>query len=122
MCDFEGGSQKKISPSFRCFVLFTLRCAIYTCGLTLVGHAQHLVPDLTPEKVLRLEIGPELSQDQELAVVTMLACGMKYIWETRVEKKRVETFRMRAEAEARVSILRKTRHAESGNIIIEMLK
>ena len=82
---------------------------------------QHIVPELTPEKALRLELGSEKSDDQELAVVSLLACGFKYIWETRVEKKRPQTYRMRAEAEARVSILRKTRYAESGNKILEML-
>ena len=29
LCNFEGVSQKKISPFSRCFGLFTLRCAIY---------------------------------------------------------------------------------------------
>ena len=101
---------------------FFLCTGSLTCGRDLVGYVQHIVPELTPEKALRLELGSEKSDHQELAVVSLLACGFKYIWETRLEKKRPQTYRMRAEAEARVSILRKTRYAESGNMIIEMLR
>ena len=90
-------------------------------GLSLLGYVQHSVPDLSPEAALRLELGGQLDEEQELATITLLACGLKYIWDARVEKKQVQTFKMRAEAEARVTILRKTRYQESGNIIMEML-
>ena len=91
------------------------------CGLALLGQVQQLVPALTPEAALRLELGPDLDEDQELALVTLLACGLKYIWETRLERKQVQVFKMRAEAEARVSILRKTRYSASGDIMNDMI-
>ena len=91
------------------------------CGLALLGQAQQLVPALTPEAALRLQLGPNLVEEQELALVTLLACGLKYIWETRLEGKRVQVYKMRAEAEARVSILRKTRYSVTGDIITDMI-
>ena len=90
-------------------------------GLALLGYVQVLVPDLSPEAALRLELGIQLEEKEELAIMCMLASGMKYIWETRVEKKQVQTYKMRSEVEARVSILRKTRHKEAGNKMLEMM-
>ena len=63
-------------------------------------------PGLTPEAALRLELDIELEEKEELTIITMLACGLKYIWEARLEKKTVYLFKMRAEVEARVSVLR----------------
>ena len=45
----------------------------------------------------------------------------KYIWETRSEKKTVSLHKMRAEIEAKVSILRKTRYYLSGDKMLEMI-
>ena len=90
-------------------------------GLALLGHVQVLLPDLSPEVALRLEPGRQLDEKEELAIMCMLATGMKYIWETRVEKKQVQTFKMRSEVEARVYILRKTRHNEAGCKMLEMM-
>ena len=90
-------------------------------GHVLLGHVQILVPDLSPEAALRLEFGQDLSNDEELATACLLAAGLKYIWEARVEKKPVTTFKMRAEIEARISILRRTRHKGAGELMLEML-
>ena len=51
----------------------------------------------------------------------MLATGLKYIWQARHDKKQVAKFRMRAEIEAIISILRKTRHREAGDHMMEMI-
>ena len=75
-------------------------------GLGLLGYVQAIVPGLTPEAALRLELDIELEEKEELTIITMLACGLKYIWEARLEKKTVYLFKMRAEVEARVSVLR----------------
>ena len=53
--------------------------------------------------------------------MSTMASGLKYIWEARVEKKQVRIYKMRSEVEARVSILRRTRHKEAGNIMLEMM-
>ena len=75
-------------------------------GLALLGYVQGLVHDLSP--ALIMELGRQLDEKEELAIMCILASGMKYIWETRVEKKQVQTFKMRSDVEPRVSILRKT--------------
>ena len=78
-------------------------------GLALLGCVQRLVPDLSPEAAVRLDFGISLSEEDNLAAVCILSTGLKYIWETRVAKKVVMKYKMRAEVEARVSILRRTR-------------
>ena len=115
LCNFCGDDVETPVHAF-----FQCRSSMLT-GLSLLGYVQSSVPDLSPEAALRLELGTVLTEEQELATVTLLACGLKYIWDARVEKKQVQTFKMRAEAEARVTILSKTRYHESGNMIIEML-
>ena len=90
-------------------------------GHVLLGHVQVLVPDLTPEAALRLEFAEDLSHDEELATTCLLAAGLKYIWESRVHKKQVTIYKMRAEVEARISILRRTRHRGAGDLMLDML-
>ena len=53
-------------------------------------------------------------QEESLAVYAMLSTGM-------VNKKAVTSFSLRAEMEARVAVLRRTRHEPSGLIIEEIL-
>ena len=56
-----------------------------------------------------------------LAAVCLLSVGLKYIWETRIEKKAIYLYKMRAEIEARISVLRKSRYIESGKKMLEMI-
>ena len=51
----------------------------------------------------------------------MLATGWLYIWEARVSKKQVLRYKMRAELEAMISILRKSRHSRAGEKMLEMM-
>ena len=92
-------------------------------GLALLGYAQKNVPLLSPEAALRLEFGgTELPEQTDLATVCLLATGLRYIWEARQDKKQASIFKMRAEIEAMVSILRKTRHSKAGDQMMEMMK
>ena len=101
--------------------------AFFTCqrtsvaGHALLGYLQSSIPHLTTEEVLRLELGQGLDDVDLLAAVCLLSVGLKYIWDTRVEKKTVHLYKMRAEIEARISILRRTRYMESGNKMLEMI-
>ena len=90
-------------------------------SLSLLGWIQHLVPHLSPEAALCLELRQELSEMEELAVVCTLATGLKYIWEVRLAKKAVVTYKMRAEIEAKISILRRSRYVMAGEIMETML-
>ena len=52
----------------------------------------------------------------------MLVTGLKYIWESRVAKKVVTPFLVRAELEAKISLLRRTRLVNTGTIMQGMLE
>jgi hypothetical protein len=86
-------------------------------GLALLGYLQVLVS----EACLRLELGKQLTEREELATMSTLASELKSIWEARVEKKEVRIYKMRSEVQARISILRRTRHKEAGNNMLEMM-
>ena len=90
-------------------------------GLALLGCVQQLCPGLSADAAVRLELGMTSADDDCLAALCILTTGLKYIWETRLEKKVVHKFRMRAEIEAKVSILRKTRHASTATRIAELI-
>ena len=91
-------------------------------GFALLSYVQQVSPTLTTGGALRLELEDDLGEEDLLAVVCLLATGMKYIWETRAEKKTLTLFKMKAEIEARISILRRTRYWRSGDKMLEMIK
>ena len=72
-------------------------------------------------EALRLELGPDLRDVDQLAVVCLLATGLVYIWATRVLKKAIYPYKMRAEVEAKISVLRKTKYWASGKKMLEMM-
>ena len=82
-------------------------------GQALLGVVQQILPDLDNERAVRLDFRRILQSDENLAVQCILLTGMKYIWETRITRKVVHLFRMRAEIEAKISILRKTRFSNT---------
>ena len=63
-----------------------------------------------------------LSDALELPAVFLLATGLKFIWLTRAEKKQITVHKMRSEMEAKISILRKSRHKEAGDKMLEILR
>ena len=101
--------------------------ALFSChlsqvaGLGLLGYAQKTVPNLSPEAAIKLDFGVTLEAKEELATVCLLATGWLYIWEARLNKKRVCLYRMRAEVEAMVTILRKSRHQGVGDLMLGMI-
>ena len=66
---------------------------------------------------LSLNFGTDLGDVERLAAVSILATGLRFIWEQRVQKKTVLLFTVRAELEAKVELLRKTRFGNVGNLI-----
>ena len=90
-------------------------------GLALLGYLQKAVQNLSPEAALRLEFGEEHHETDQLALVCLRSTGLQYIWEARANKKVVSLFKMRSEIELKVSILRKTRHREAGDKMLELI-
>ena len=62
-----------------------------------------------------------MEKQMELPVVWVTTNFLQEIWNHRKEKKRCVLVRVRADLEARVSLLRKTRFSESAAIISRML-
>ena len=91
-------------------------------GLALLGWVQGVAPTLQPEDALQLKLQTTLSQEDELAAVCMLATGLKHIWEARVSKKQITPFQVRAELEAKISLLRRTRYVGAGSKMQELLE
>ena len=102
--------------------------AFFTCphssraGLALLGWVQVADGELLPEDALTMNLNSDISPDVELAAVYMLATGLKFIWESRVAKKVVTPFLVRAELEAKISLLRRTRLVNTGTIMQGMLE
>jgi hypothetical protein len=71
--------------------------------------------------MLRLDFGHELDETDQLATLSILATGFMYIWQARSDKKVVAQYRMRAEIEAIISILRKTRFSTSADRMLELI-
>ena len=91
-------------------------------GLALLGWVQGAVPDLSPERAVQLQLGDDLPQEDELAVVYLLALGLKFIWEARISRKQIVLHQMRSELEARITILRKSKHKETAIKMNELLQ
>ena len=90
-------------------------------GLALLGWVQGLAHDVSPEEAILLQLDENITEIEELAVVYLLATGLKYIWESRMLKKQITLHQLRSELEAKVSILRKSRHKEAGEKMLELL-
>ena len=96
LCLLETGDQ------LHCFFQCPNNCI---AGLGLLGWVQGLCPDMREEDVLLLKLPSDLSPESELAVVTTLATGLKFIWEARTVKKQVYQFQIRAEIEAKITLM-----------------
>ena len=101
--------------------------AFFTCpssleaGLATLGWAQQVVPNITGDMALRLELSGDTDDNQRLAATTIIAVGLSFIWEARVNKKKVERYEVRAELEAVVSLMRRTRKKEAGDLILHAM-
>ena len=91
-------------------------------GLATLGLAQQVTPNITGEMALRLDLRGDLDDDQRLAATTIIAVGLCFIWEARVNKKKVERYEVRAELEAVVCLMRRSRNKGAGELIYNALK
>ena len=75
------------------------------------------IPNMS--KVLTLNF--EMEDQMEFPLVWLTSNFLKKIWDLRKEKKRCDLFRVRADLEAKVSLLRESRFSESAIIISQLL-
>ena len=80
---------------------------------------ESVVPSIEVEAVLRLELGVE--EDLELPVIWMISTVFSAIWKLRTDKSRVQLYKIRAQLEAKVNLLRETRFTNSATILDEFV-
>ena len=84
-------------------------------GLCVLGWIQVLVPNLSQEDAIKVDLGDSMTGDEEVAVLQVLAISLKYIWEARLSKKMVTVHQIRSEIEANITILRKASKISYGS-------
>ena len=87
----------------------------------LLSWVQIAVPGLQSNSLLRLDFDTPLEEVDQLATLCLISTGLNYIWQARAEKKVLTQYKMRAELEAMITILRKTRYNASADKILEMI-
>ena len=68
-----------------------------------------------------MQLQLDLESSLELPVVWFLAGAWSSIWESRKLGRRTELYKVRADLEAKVSLLRETRHGEAAEHISLMI-
>ena len=91
-----------------------------------VSHAlvQAILPydsTITPRRLLTLEYDVS-DEDLELPITWVTAETLQQIWNSRTSGKRVRLYTIRAEMESKVAMMRKTRHKESSQLILEIIR
>ena len=100
--------------------LFSCTSSRATADL-LLSYVHTVVPGLPPHKLLRLDLGAGLEETDQLATLCLISTSLKYIWQARADKKVVTQYKMRAEVEALITILRKTRYSASADRLLEII-
>ena len=75
--------------------------------------------DVQDQHVLQLQL--DLDSPLELPAVWFLAAAWSSLWESRKIGRRPELYKVRADLEAKVSLLRRTRHSEAADQISLMI-
>ena len=81
-------------------------------GKLLLTCLQQHIPDLQPAKLLRLEFG-DFGQDLSLAMTWLTAIILKHIWKKRETGSSIRVYKVRAELEQYITLLRTTRLQEA---------
>ena len=78
-------------------------------GLHLLELLRGITPALQPQSLLRLEfhVDPEL----ELPVGFFISTVLNYLWNLRQSGNRVQKYLVRSQMEAKINLLRETRHS-----------
>ena len=104
-----------------------LNHALFSCPSSktvadlLLSYVHIVVPGITSQRLLRLDFGTLLEDTDQLAILGLVSTGLTYIWQARAEKKVVAQYKMRAELEAMISTLRRSRYIASADKILELI-
>ena len=78
------------------------------------------MPDLSTEQALRLDV--DLDEDMELPFVWFSAAAFQAIWDLRQKVKQIELYVIRAQIEAKISLLRETRFINAATMLDILLE
>ena len=76
-------------------------------GLFLLDRLRHVLPNLLPHQVTQLDL--DVEDEKQLPVVYLTASVLSQVWDCRMKKKPCQLLSIRADLEASVNILRKSR-------------
>ena len=105
-------------------VVESLSHALFECpsnqgtGNVLLYGLQKYVPRITQQDVLKLNF--EVDEDLDFPIVWCTATFLSSLWQLRTEKKRVDLFKIRAELEAKVRLLRESRLTQTTEMILNI--
>ena len=86
----------------------------------LINSISTILPNITTRQLLLLDL--ELDDEKQFPVVWMVGSFLELVWSSRIEKRQVRLYIIRADLEARASLLRETRHSTHLEMITEMLQ
>ena len=89
-------------------------------GNLLVYGVSVMVPNITSNQVLRLELDVEATK--ELPLVLMIGHTLESIWSRRMKKIQIRPFLIRSDLEARASLLRETRFSNVAVLLMEIIQ
>ena len=95
------------------YVLITL------LGDFLISGLEKLTHPISPQDIVVLNL--DLEVDVAPAAVFLIATVLSQVWTSRKEKKKCQLYLIRAELEARTTLLRKSRYSRIGEILEEIL-
>ena len=88
-------------------------------GIKLLQSLQHHLPDLSPADVLRLQHG-DIEGDISLPVTLITAITLNYVWKERQAGSAIRSYRVRAEIEQYIALLRTSRLNNTAVKLAEM--
>ena len=121
-----GTTQSAICKMQGCTEVGTLEHELITCskndgvGQQLLHVLQQFIPGIEADAVLRLEHG-DISQETSLPLTLVTAIILQAVWKERESKTQVRGYRIRAELEQYINLLRTTRHTETTNMLTRMI-
>ena len=77
----------------------------------------------TPIKSLSMlnDLQLKVEKEQELAMVWIMASALLIVWKLRSNKSRVQLYKVRAQMEANINLLRETRHSNTAIILDQLV-
>ena len=89
-------------------------------GPFLLNILKDVSTSLHPQQLLLLDL--DLADERRLPVVYSISCVLSCIWRHRLEKKSIDTHKVRATMEASINILRKSRFRKSAEMVDRWLE